>query len=87
MVEIIAPSHVAYGVEVRNKAESLALFTSEALRLGLAKDEESVLAAYRLREEEGTTGLIDGFSVPHAKSAAIVRPAVLVQTLSEPIED
>ena len=87
MVDVIASSHVMFGVEAETKEDSLALFSSEACRLGIAEDRDSVLAAYRLREREGATGLIEGFSIPHAKSDSIKRPAVLVQAFSRPVED
>ena len=87
MSEIFSSEHVALGVEVSTKAEALKLLAAEAIHLGLAEDERAVLAAYDAREEEGATGLIEGFSIPHAKTAAITRAGVLVQTFAQPIDD
>ena len=87
MSEIFNPEHVALGVEVSTKVEALKLLAAEAIRLGLAEDEQAVLAAYDAREEEGATGLIEGFSIPHAKTAAITRAGVLVQTFAQPVDD
>lgn len=53
---------------------------------GLATDEAQVHAALEKRESEGTTGMMDGFAIPHAKSSAIAKPAIVVMKLKAGIE-
>ncbi|EOH93197.1 fructose PTS transporter subunit IIA [Enterococcus pallens] len=44
----------------------------------LANNEQAVYDALKKREAEGTTGMMDGFAIPHAKSDAISQPAIIV---------
>lgn len=53
---------------------------------GKAHDKAAVKAAFIARENEGTTGLLEGFAIPHAKSKAIDQPAVIVVKLKNAIE-
>lgn len=43
---------------------------------GRLRDPERFAAAVRAREEEGPTGMEMGVAIPHAKSEAVLRPAV-----------
>lgn len=52
---------------------------------GFANSEQAVYAALKKREAEGTTGMMDGFAIPHAKSEAIGQPAIIVIKLKEGI--
>lgn len=52
---------------------------------GLADNEHAVYAALKKREAEGTTGMMDGFAIPHAKSDAVSQPAIIVIKLKEGI--
>lgn len=51
-----------------------------------ANDEAAVYAALEKRESEGTTGMMDGFAIPHAKSEKIIKPAIIVIKLRKGIE-
>nr|WP_249113838.1 PTS sugar transporter subunit IIA [Atopobium sp. oral taxon 416] len=44
----------------------------------MVKDDEEAYQAFLVREELGTTGLIEGFAVPHAKAKTIQRPSAMV---------
>ena len=48
------------------------------LKAGLADDADAVMNAFLAREAEGTTGMMEGFAIPHAKSDAITEAAVIV---------
>lgn len=52
----------------------------------IATNKKDVQSALKKREEEGTTGMMDGFAIPHAKSDAITKPAILVIKLKQGIE-
>lgn len=45
-----------------------------------------VYQTFLKREEQGTTGLVDGFAIPHAENAAINKPVLLVYKLKNPID-
>lgn len=58
--------------------EALLSLSQKMVELGYADDEQGVLDAFKARESEGTTGMMDGFAIPHAKGDAIKESAVLV---------
>lgn len=80
----------AEGVFVRQslgtREDVLRFISQRAEELGVADDAETVLEAFLAREAMGETGMTDGFAVPHAKSAAIREPAVIVVKNDQPIE-
>lgn len=55
----------------------------EAIEAG---SEEEVYEAFLKREEQGSTGLVDGFAIPHAESTAINFPALLIYKLDNTVE-
>lgn len=57
---------------------ALKAITAHAVEAGIASDSDALLAAFLKRESEGTTGMVDGCAIPHAKTDAVVRPAVVV---------
>ena len=57
---------------------ALKAITARAVEAGIASDSDALLAAFLKRESEGTTGMVDGYAIPHAKTDAVVRPAVVV---------
>ena len=61
-----------------NTAEALEFLAAQAVALGISDDKDAVLAAFNEREAQGPTGMTGGFALPHAKSAAIKEPAVVV---------
>ena len=61
-----------------NKDEALRTIADYAATLGLTDDADAVYDAFLAREDMGETGMTDGFAVPHAKTDAIKRAAVIV---------
>lgn len=53
---------------------------------GYADDSDKVLKALYERESEGTTGMMDGYAIPHAKTVAILKPCVCVLKLQKGID-
>ena len=49
---------------------------------GYAKKASEVLKALKDREAEGSTGMMDGFAIPHAKSNTITKPGVAIVKLA-----
>ena len=58
----------------------------QAVTLGVATDAEAVLASLQERESLGTTGMMDGFAIPHAKDASIKEAKVLILKLTSGID-
>lgn len=53
---------------------------------GYGTDTTAIKKALFTREEEGTTGMMDGFAIPHAKSSAIIKPCVAILKLPTGVE-
>ena len=58
--------------------EALSFISNNAAKLGIADDADTLMAAFLKREAEGTTGMMDGFAIPHAKTDAVKRASVMV---------
>jgi PTS system fructose-specific IIA component len=58
--------------------EALEFLSKKAVELGLSDDEAAVLEAFKAREAMGTTGMQNGFAIPHCKSAAVNDAAIYV---------
>lgn len=53
---------------------------------GYAQDSSLVKQALKIRESESSTGMMDGFAIPHAKNAVITKPCVAIIKLLKGIE-
>ncbi len=61
-----------------SRDEALSFVSNQAVKAGIANDADAVMNAFLAREAEGTTGMLEGFAIPHAKSDAITEAAVIV---------
>ena len=61
-----------------SRDEVLSFVSNQAVKAGVADDADAVMNAFLAREAEGTTGMMEGFAIPHAKSDAITDAAVIV---------
>lgn len=73
-------------VDVTTKDETFELLSHLVVKENYANDAKKVLLALQAREKEGTTGMMDGFAIPHAKSETIVKPGVAVLKLKKGVE-
>ena len=76
--EFVTADAVFTGQPLAKRDEVLSFVSNEAVKLGIAHDADELMAAFLKREGEGTTGMMDGFAIPHAKSATVDRAAVIV---------
>ena len=65
---MLREEYLFFNVDVNTKEEALKFISHKALELGLTEDEEGLKEDFLKREEEYSTGLQDGFAIPHAKS-------------------
>ncbi len=61
-----------------SRDEALSFVSNQAVKTGVADDADAVMNAFLAREAEGSTGMMEGFAIPHAKSDAITDAAVIV---------
>ena len=74
----VRPAGIFTGESFATRDETLSFIAGNAVELGIADDADALMAAFLRREAEGTTGMMDGFAVPHAKSVAVKRASVMV---------
>ena len=86
MSEFLDASHVFLDTPATNVDEALEFISEKAVELGLADDKQATLDAFKAREAEGTTGMMEGFAIPHAKSASIKKVGVMVVKFSGDVE-
>lgn len=81
MSEIIKDTQVYLECSATTVDEVLDFLAAKAVEAGLADDKDKLVAAFQEREAQGTTGMVGGFAIPHAKSVTIHEPAVLAVKL------
>lgn len=77
---------IQVGVSASSKDMVFDQLSHLVVQQGYATDVDAVKSALIAREVEGTTGMMDGFAIPHAKSSAITKPGVSVLKLKQEIE-
>ena len=78
MSAFVSESNVMLECPATTVDEALAALAEKAVSAGFADDAAALVDAFKAREAEGTTGLMGGFAIPHAKSDAIREAGVLV---------
>ena len=78
--------NIEVNVDVSNKDSALKYLANLAVKNGLANSSQAVYDKYLVREKENSTGMTDGFAIPHAQSAAIKQSSMLILKLKNPIE-
>lgn len=86
MLDIVKPSQVYLDNPATNVDEVLEFLAKKAVELGITEDEAAVLAAFKAREAEGTTGMMAGFAIPHCKSLAVNGASVIVVKFAGDVE-
>ena len=76
--DFVSADNVFLGLDLASRDGALSFVSNEAVKLGIADDADELMAAFLKREDEGSTGMMDGFAIPHAKSATVKRAAVVV---------
>ena len=76
--DFVKVENVFVAEDFASRDEALSFVSNQAVRAGVASDADAVMNAFLAREAEGTTGMMEGFAIPHAKSDAITEAAVIV---------
>ena len=84
--DILELRNIQVGVAVTSRNDALKYLADFAVKNQLANDSDAVYDSYLKREKEGSTGMTDGFAIPHAQSAAIAKSSMIVLKLKEPID-
>lgn len=84
--KILALNNIQVDVDLKDRDDALKYLADFAVQNNLATDAAKVLASYKQREQEGSTGMTEGFAIPHAQSAAINKSAMIILKLKKPID-
>lgn len=76
--DFVKVENVFVAEDFASREEALSFVSNQAVKAGIADDADAVMNAFLAREAEGTTGMMEGFAIPHAKSDAITEAAVIV---------
>lgn len=76
--DFVKVENVFVAEDFASRDEALSFVSNQAVKAGIAGDADAVMNAFLARETEGTTGMMEGFAIPHAKSDAITEAAVIV---------
>lgn len=77
---------VLLDIDAKSQQEVFMLIAQEAVKQGYGDNQESILIGLETREKEGTTGMMDGFAIPHAKSNSILKASLIILKLTKGIE-
>src|SRR3984893_8703658 len=84
LADLIEPDQVVYAARASNKQQLLQDLASRAATL-LNLDAQTIFTALQAREELGSTGLGNGFALPHARVAGLDRLFGIFTRLNRPI--
>lgn len=76
--DFVKVENVFVAEDFASRDEALSFVSNQAVKAGVADDADAVMNAFLAREAEGSTGMMEGFAIPHAKSDAITDAAVIV---------
>jgi nitrogen PTS system EIIA component len=84
LASLVDPSRVVFGARANNK-EQLLLDLASRAAASLNLDREAIFNALRAREELGSTGLGEGFALPHARIEGLDRSFGMFARLKRPV--
>jgi PTS system fructose-specific IIC component len=86
ITDLLIKERVALGAELADQAAVIERLTDLMVASSAVSDREAFVKAIHAREAQSTTAIGDGLAVPHAKSAAVVKPALAALTLTRGVD-
>lgn len=83
---LISKDSIFMDESLSSQEEVFHFIAQKAVSLGISNDENAVYNGLVEREQQGTTGMMDGFAIPHAKSSAITNPKIVIVRLAGEID-
>lgn len=80
---MIHQNAIFFNRELNSQDEVFHFLSKKSIELGIATNEESVYKGFIKREQQGTTGMMDGFAIPHTKSKEILTPSIIIVRLEK----
>jgi len=83
--KLLSKRDIFFGVEAASKSELFAFVAERAAEFGVTDEPDALAADLMAREEQFTTGLMDGFAIPHTKSSNVKKVEVFFIRSKNPI--
>ena len=83
---IIQEENIFLNQSMATQKDAFDFLAEQAKKLAISTEEDQVYQKLVERENEGTTGMMDGFAIPHAKDQSISQPSIIIVTLEHGIE-
>lgn len=77
--------HILLDVSANSQEDLFMCLANYAKELGVVEETKKVSEAFMEREQQFSTGLQQGFAIPHAKSAYVLAPTVLYVRLKQAV--
>ena len=77
-----------FNVAAKSKKDIIKTIVDKSIELNILKKEDrsTIIEAFLDREDKGTTGLVDGYAIPHAEHEKIREPLLLILRLENSID-
>ena len=85
-MNILTLENIKMSVVATSKQDVFAQIAELAVENNYANSKRAVIEGLDAREKESTTGMMDGFAIPHAKSTAINQAGIFIFSLAQGIE-
>ncbi|MGF1735528.1 PTS fructose transporter subunit IIABC [Photobacterium satsumensis] len=86
ITSLINENLMCLDLKVTTKNDVFDTLSELLLREGKINDKAQFVADLQAREDQGSTGFEDGIAIPHAKSKAVVEPAVVIGICQQGID-
>lgn len=86
MTDILLVKNIQLNQNMTNQEEVFGKIAQLAVENGYAESMELVKEGLILRENEGSTGMMDGIGIPHCQSTTIKKPGVFIMKTTNGIE-
>lgn len=82
---LFLPDLINFDLNAKDQAEVFVKLSQQFLDAGVIDNQSAYIDAVYFREKEGVTGIGDGIAIPHGKSPAVLKSAVAIAKLVQPI--
>lgn len=77
-MQYIKEDNIFLNQDLTTQDEVFTFLAEQAVKAGIATDEKTVYQKFNEREKESTTGMMEGFAIPHAKDESIKEAEVII---------
>jgi PTS system fructose-specific IIC component len=85
-MELLKKDLIFLDQDIKSRDDVFAFIAKQAKDKNIITSEDALVAGFKKRESEGTTGFEDGFAIPHARIKEAKEAAVVVVRLKKGID-